>query len=109
MASRTHQPDQPVSSGAGSRRASRTFRVDRYELGLDVPLTDRFVRVDLTRDRGDSGVRVRVDDDDVEWVVQVVDGEVEESWRRDRSGEQAVLGRVPRWVLVVLDHVGVVP
>jgi len=108
MVSRTQQPDHARSDSSGSTRTPcRTFRVDRYSLGLDVPLTDRFVSVALVRDDS-GGVRVRVDDDDVEWVVRVVDGEVEESWRGDCAGEQAVLGRVPRWVLVVLDHVGVI-
>jgi len=106
MASRTHQPDQVPQRGAKTKRGSRTFRVDRYELGLDVPLTERFVRVDITRDG--EGVRVAVDDDQRQWIVRVVDGDIEEQWRRDRTGGREVLGRVPRWVLVVLDHVGVI-
>ncbi len=107
MASRTQQPDQSKSRRQVSDGDCRTFRVDRYQLGIDVPLAKRFATVEITRNR--TGVRAVIEAEESQWSVRVVDGEIEEQWWRDQAGDdRETLGRLPRWVLVVLDHVGVI-
>ena len=80
-----------------------TFEADRYEPGFDVPLSERKVTVDISRD--DGVPRIEVNGGRYRWkilqleeaIVAKVDTETETRWRP---------GQLPNWLLVVLDHVG---
>lgn len=84
-----------------------TFEVDCYELGLDVPLADRYVAVDIVR--GEGAVTVSVIGRTEWWVLKHRQGRVVDQRRKDvETGKGEGVARVPRWVDVVLRHVGVV-
>ena len=106
MALRTHQPDTPLRERSRRGRSGRQFIVDRYELGFDIPLAQRFATVDLTRD-GDA-VQADVHDEEYRWTARLVNGEIVKQWRKELSGgARESLVKLPRWVHVVLDYVGV--
>jgi hypothetical protein len=106
MASRTQQSDQIVPPFQRASSIGTTFRVDRYELGLDVSLDDRYVTVDIIREGGE--VRAAVLAPTEWWVCEIAGGEVTDGRQKElESGDERRLDRVPRWVEVVLQHVGV--
>jgi hypothetical protein len=108
MALRKQHPNTSPSDRRRERLrdVAASFRVDRYELGLDVSLNDRHATVDVVHKDGNVTAVVMVPDE--WWVCEIVDGEITDRQRKvltDKTSLPAL--RLPNWVRVVLDHVGV--
>ena len=86
----------PTSPGGEPAKGARTFRVNRYELGYDVPIAQQVVAVDIRP----SVVDVR--DATHRWTVR--DGRV---YRSPLSrGARERVDEPPAWLSGVLAHVG---